>query len=432
MTCPANASLRYNKDVKRCAILSTLGISRFPPLAGHRNAAFRYAFNHALTTVSFCHPLPLLVLSLLFCLATHPAWALSQRSAAERIALASVLTQGLIQPVFIGHAGDHSHRLFILEQPGRIRILQNGTLHAAAFLDISDRTDFGGEMGLLGLAFHPRFAKNGRFFVNYTRKPDGATIVAEFQVSQNPDHAHPDEKTLLMVPQPYTNHNGGMLAFGPDGYLYIATGDGGAGGDPGNRGQNPNTLLGKMLRIDVDRGDPYGIPPDNPFTGQRSGREIFALGFRNPWRFSFDRHTGQLWAADVGQNRWEEINVVEAGNNYGWRVMEGAHCFQPSRCCVTAGLTLPVAEYPNQSPHCAVTGGYVYRGIRVGFLRGTYVFGDYCSGRIMGLIDGHPHVLLSSGLRISSFGEDEAGELYVVDHGGGIYKITSVSTLGRP
>ena len=394
MVSPIKVSMSYSKDAKRCAIFSALGVC----------------------------------LALLFLLSAHPAWALAQRPPSQGIALAPVLTQGLIQPVFIGHADDDSHRLFIVEQPGRIRILRDGTLQAATFLDIAERVDFGGEMGLLGLAFHPRFAKNGRFFVNYTRNPDGATIVAEYQVSQNPDRALHAEKTLMVIPQPYSNHNGGMLAFGPDGYLYIGTGDGGAGGDPGNRGQSPDTLLGKMLRIDVDRGEPYGIPPDNPFAGQPNGREIFALGFRNPWRFSFDRQTGRLWAADVGQNRWEEIDVVEAGHNYGWRVMEGAHCFQPSRGCVTAGLTLPVAEYRNESPHCAVTGGYVYRGTRLDFLRGTYVFGDYCSGRIMGLIDGHLRDLLASGLRISSFGEDEAGELYVVDHGGGIYKITPATT----
>jgi len=389
MVCPTNVAILYNKVIKRCAILSALGV-------------------------------------FYFLLSAHAAWALAERPPSQDIALAPVLTRGLVQPVFIGHAGDHSDRLFIVEQPGRIRILRNGVLHPSAFLDIADRVDFGGEMGLLGLAFHPRFAENGRFFVNYTRKPDGATVVAEFQVSQNPDRALPKEKILLMIPQPYSNHNGGMVAFGPDGYLYIATGDGGAGGDPGNRGQSPDTLLGKMLRIDVDRGDPYGIPPDNPFAKQQS--EIFALGFRNPWRFSFDRQTGQLWAADVGQNRWEEIDVVEAGNNYGWRIMEGNHCFLPPRGCSTTGLTLPVAEYRNQSPSCAVTGGYVYRGNRVAFLRGTYVFGDYCSGRIMGLIDGQPLVLLASGLRIASFGEDEAGELYVVDHGGGIYRITPAST----
>ncbi len=359
-----------------------------------------------------------------------PAWALSQspQPSSQRITLSPVLTQGLTHPVFIGHAGDGSHRLFILEQPGRIRILENGTLQPSAFLDVSGQIESGGERGLLGLAFHPLFSKNKRFFVNYTRKPDGATIVAEFQVSQRPDRALQNEKILAIIPQPYANHNGGMLAFGPDGYLYIATGDGGAGGDPGNRGQNPKTLMGKMLRIDIDRGDPYGIPPDNPFARQPVGREIFALGFRNPWRFSFDRRTGQLWVADVGQNRWEEINVVEAGNNYGWRRMEGSHCFRPSRGCTTDGLTLPVAEYRNQSPSCAITGGYVYRGKSIVSLQGTYVFGDYCSGHIMGLLKGQPHVLLDSGLRISSFGEDEEGELYVVDHDGGIYRITPAST----
>ena len=410
MLFPATLRMTYNRDAERCAIL------------GARDSTARSFSSFRMTTLA-----PLL--SVFFLLQAHPALALSQtpQPAAERIALAPVLTQGLVQPVFVGHAGDRSRRLFILEQPGRIRILQNGTLHPSPWLDIANRVDFGGEKGLLGLAFHPRFAKNGRFFVNYTRKPDGATVVAEFQVAQNSDQALPQEKTLLTIQQPYANHNGGMLAFGPDGYLYIATGDGGAGGDPENRGQNPNTLLGKLLRIDVDQGNPYGIPPDNPFAGRRSGREIFALGFRNPWRFSFDRQTGRLWAADVGQNRWEEIDVVQAGHNYGWRVMEGAHCFQPARGCATAGLTLPVAEYPNQAPHCAVTGGYVYRGKSVGFLRGTYVFGDYCSGRIMGLIDRQPLVLLASGLRISSFGEDEAGELYVVDHGGGIYRITPAS-----
>ena len=390
---PCSLRLRYNKDSKRRAILNLLG---------------------------GC-------ITVFLLLSAHPAGALSQRPAAQqpstpRIALTPILTQGLTQPVFIGHAGDA--RLFILEQPGRIRILRDGTLEPSAFLDVSDRVDFGGEMGLLGLAFHPRFSQNGRFFVNYTRKPDGATIIAEFRVSEDPNRALQDSTPLLAIPQPYGNHNGGMLAFGPDGYLYIATGDGGAGGDPGNRGQNPETLLGKLLRINVDGGDPYGLPPDNPFVGQRSGGEIFALGFRNPWRFSFDRETGHLWVADVGQNHWEEINVVEAGRNYGWRIMEGSHCFDPPRGCDTTGLTLPVAEYRNQSPSCAITGGYVYRGRRVAFLRGTYVFGDYCSGRIMGLIDGQPHVLLASGLRISSFGEDREGELYVVDHGGGIYRIT--------
>jgi len=353
------------------------------------------------------------------------ALAPSSPSSTARVQLVPLLTHGLEQPVFIGHAGDHSHRLFILEQPGRIRILQQGTLQPAPFLDIASRVKSGGERGLLGLAFHPQFRNNGRLFVNYTRQQDGATTVAEFRISHDPNRALPNsEKILLVIPQPYANHNGGMLAFGPDACLYIATGDGGAGGDPDNRGQDPHTLLGKLLRIDVDRGDRYGIPPDNPFAGQQTGQAIFALGFRNPWRFSFDRQTGALWVADVGQHEWEEINMVEAGHNYGWRIMEGAHCFLPAQGCSRAGLTLPVAEYRNQSPHCAITGGYVYRGNTMPFLHGTYVFGDYCSGQIMGLHEGRLHVLATSSLRISSFGEDENGALYVVDHGGGIYKIT--------
>ncbi len=363
----------------------------------------------------------------LLCAQTVPAPAPAPPSSAARLRLIPILTHGLEQPVFIGHAGDHSRRLFILEQPGRIRILREGTLQPAPFLDLSRRVRGGGERGLLGLAFHPRFRNNGRVFVNYTRQPDGATIVSEFRVSNNPDRALDTETILIVIPQPYANHNGGMLAFGPDAYLYIATGDGGAGGDPGNRGQDPRTMLGKILRIDVDRGDPYGIPPGNPFAGEQTGQATFALGFRNPWRFSFDRQTGALWAADVGQDRWEEINVVEVGHNYGWRIMEGAHCFRPSQDCSRTGLTLPVAAYRNHAPHCAVTGGYVYRGDAVTFLRGAYVFGDYCSGRIMGLRNGRPRVLTTSSLRIASFGEDEDGELYVVDHGGGIYKIARTS-----
>lgn len=355
-----------------------------------------------------------------FALAQSPE---SPEPASYALTLSPILTHGLRQPVFLGHAGDH--RLFILEQAGRIRIVQNKTLLPTPFLDVSGRVALGGEMGLLGLAFHPDFQNNGRFFINYSREPDGATVLAEFQVSPQSNQALAHEKILLVIPQPYGNHNGGMLAFGPDGYLYVATGDGGSGGDPGNRGQSMQTLLGKILRLDVDVPAPYGIPPDNPFARRHTGREIFALGFRNPWRFSFDRETGTLWAADVGQDNWEEINVVTAGKNYGWRIMEGSHCFLPARGCSQAGLTLPVAEYRNQSSHCAVTGGYVYRGQAIPSLTGTYVFGDYCSGQIMGLIDGRPHVLIASGLRPASFGEDQEGELYVVDHGGGIYKITS-------
>ncbi len=407
-----NLSARYSKEEKPDAIRRAMR-TILPASAprGHRPLS-----RLGLYAIGFLLVCPL-----------YASAAPSPPSSTTRLHLAPILTQGLEQPVFIGHAGDHGSRLFILEQPGRIRILRQGALQPDPFLDISRHVKFGGERGLLGVAFHPRFRSNGRVFVNYTRQPDGATIVSEFQISRNPNRALNSEKILLVIPQPYANHNGGMLAFGPDAYLYIATGDGGAGGDPENRGQDPHALLGKILRIDVDRGEPYGIPPDNPFAGEDTGQPIFALGFRNPWRFSFDRQTGALWAADVGQHRWEEINIVERANNYGWRIMEGSHCFLPSQDCSEAGLTLPVAEYRNQSPRCAITGGYVYRGSELPFLRGTYVFGDYCSGEIMGLHKGRLHVLTASALRISSFGEDEDGELYVVDHGGGIYKITRAS-----
>ncbi len=335
------------------------------------------------------------------------------------------------------HTNDGSGRLFVVEQPGRIRVIKNGTLRAQPFLNITDRVDFGGERGLLGLAFHPAYRQNGRYVVNYSRASDGSTVVAEYRVSDDPDVSRRGEKILLLVAQPYGNHNGGMVAFGADGLLYIGMGDGGAGGDPGNRGQDGKDLLGKMLRIDVDRGGPYAIPPDNPFAAGGGRPEIFAGGFRNPWRFSFDRETGLLWAADVGQNAWEEVDIVQRGGNYGWRVMEGAHCFSPRRGCKKEGLVRPVAEYANRGPRCSVTGGYVYRGSRIPALRGTYLFGDYCSGEVFGLRDldslakgglTDPDVLLRTGLNISSFGEDEAGELYVVGHGGTIHRIIPTPT----
>ncbi len=338
------------------------------------------------------------------------------------------MTRDLEQPVFVTQPKEQAHRLFIVEQAGRIRILEKGKLLAIPFLDITGRVNFGGERGLLGLAFHPRFSKNGRLFVNYSRAADGATVISEFHASVMSNRARPTESILLVIPQPYGNHNGGMIAFGPDGLLYIGMGDGGAAGDPGNRAQNEKELLGKMLRIDVDRKVPYAIPKDNPFAAQQHGREIFALGFRNPWRFSFDKDTGDLWAADVGQNRWEEIDLVEKGKNYGWRIMEGSHCFKPKKGCRQRGLTLPIAEYFHEAGRCSITGGYVYRGQEVPRLNGIYIFGDYCSGEMMGLANDRITVLLSTGLRIASFGEDAAGELYVVDHGGGIYRIAEATT----
>jgi len=339
------------------------------------------------------------------------------------IELAPIVTTGLRNPLYLTHAGDGSGRLFVVEQPGRIRIIQDGTLLETPFLDISTRVRAGGEQGLLGLAFHPSYRKNGRYVVNYNRWSDGATVLAEYLVSENRNLSGTEEKLLLVVPQPFSNHNGGMLEFGPDGFLYIARGDGGSVGDPGNRSQNRQELLGKILRIDVDRGDPYAIPPDNPFASGGGRPEIFAYGLRNPWRFSFDRKTGELWAADVGQDDWEEIDHVRRGGNYGWRIMEGNHCFHPRTGCTTDGLVSPVAEYANRPPRCSITGGYVYRGSAIPDLQGIYVFGDYCSGEISGLVDGTVRPLFSTGLKISSFGQDQSGELYVVGLEGTVHRI---------
>lgn len=356
-----------------------------------------------------------------------PASAVQQGPAIE---LAPIVTTGLRDPLYLTHAGDGSGRLFVVEQPGRIRIIQNGRLLETPFLDIASRVRAGEEQGLLGLAFHPAYRQNGRYVVNYNRATDGATVLVEYRVSEHPNQSRTVEKVLMVVPQPFANHNGGMVEFAPDGLLYIARGDGGSRGDPGNRGQNRQELLGKILRIDVDRGDPYAIPPDNPFASGGGRPEIFAYGLRNPWRFSFDRKTGELWAADVGQNDWEEIDLVQRGGNYGWRIMEGNHCFHPRTGCMTDGLVPPVAEYANRSPRCSITGGYVYRGAAIPDLQGIYVFGDYCSGEIFGLIEGAVRPLLSIGLKISSFGQDQAGELYVVGHRGTVHRIIGGPALG--
>ena len=347
------------------------------------------------------------------------------------VALVPLVTKGLEKPLFLTHAGDGSGRLYVLEQPGRIRIVEQGALSPVPFLDLVDRVLMDdAERGLLGLAFHPDYRRNGRFFVNYTRRPDGATVVAEYRRGGSPDAAARQERVVLVVMQPESNHNGGMVAFGPDGYLYIGIGDGGAWGDPGNRAQNPDELLGKILRIDVDHGDPYASPADNPFVKGGGRPEIYAMGMRNPWRFSFDRESGGLWVADVGQKKWEEVNLVTRGGNYGWRLMEGGHCYNPAVACPTEGLVLPVMEYGHEAGRCSIIGGYVYRGRALPALRDAYVSGDFCSGEVFvfrpsaegGGVAG-PAVLLKTGFRISSFGQDEAGELYVLDHGGGIHRL---------
>jgi glucose/arabinose dehydrogenase len=372
----------------------------------------------------------ILIVSLTTGLAVAPAETRHSSLRDEPVLLIPVVTKDLESPVFLAHAGDRSGRLFVIEQPGRIRVLERSVLLSTPFLDITERVLSGGERGLLGLAFHPDFRRNGRFYVNYTRRPDGATVLAEYRRAMSPNQALREERILMVVSQPYSNHNGGMVAFGPDGNLYIGLGDGGAGGDPGNRGQNPDELLGKILRIDVDRGDPYGIPPDNPYVREGGRPEIYALGLRNPWRFSFDSKTGELWVADVGQDKWEEIDLVTRGGNYGWRLMEGTHCFSPAVSCQTSGLQLPLQEYSHEKGRCSIIGGYVYRGRAVAELIGQYLYGDYCSGEIFSLPRTHerepgrePRVILKTSLRISSFGEDDSGEIYVVDHSGGLCRI---------
>lgn len=350
------------------------------------------------------------------------------------------VANGLSSPLLVTHAGDGSGRLFVVEQRGRVRILKGGDLLATPFIDLSRSVSDGGEQGLLGLAFHPGYASNGKLYLSYTDL-NGTSVIREYRVSSNADRVNGSSgRTLLRVKQPYANHNGGHMAFGPDGLLYIGLGDGGSGGDPGNRAQSRNTLLGKILRIDVDRRTgslQYGIPSTNPYVGRSGLDQIWALGLRNPWRFSFDRATGDLWIGDVGQGRWEEVDRAAAtrgrnagrGLNFGWRVMEGAHCFRPATGCSRTGKTLPLTEYSHGGGRCSITGGHVYRGEAYPDLVGAYVFADYCSGEIWYVDRGAargvaPRRALDTGSRITSFGEDEAGELYLTDAEGTVYRVT--------
>ena len=340
------------------------------------------------------------------------------------------------RPVDLQTPLDGSNRLFVVEQRGVIKVFENTDTVSLAqdFLDIENRVrDSGNEEGLLGLAFHPDFQSNGYFFVNYTASSPRRTVVSRFQTQgNNPDFADPQrEKIILEIEQPYPNHNGGQIAFGPDGYLYIATGDGGSAGDPIRNGQNTTTLLGNILRIDVDAADdtiPYTIPADNPFIDQEAFRpEIYAFGLRNPWRFSFDAVTGDLWTGDVGQNEYEEINIVEKGGNYGWNLREAAHCFPSSASCSTTGLIDPVIEY-GRNKGGSVTGGYVYHGRNVPEYSGKYIYADYASGRIWALTwDGQAVVenveIANTNLNISSFGVDATNELYICAFDGFIYTL---------
>jgi hypothetical protein len=337
---------------------------------------------------------------------------------------------GLRSPVDIRTAGDGSGRLFIVEKQGTIRVAQNNQVDERPFLDIRPIVGAGGsEQGLLGLAFHPRYWENGFFFVNYTDR-NGDTVVARYQVSADPNLADPGTGTVILYQdQPYPNHNGGNLAFGPDGYLWIGLGDGGSGGDPQRNGQSGSTWLGKMLRIDVDNGFPYAVPPDNPFLGNPDILpEIWGFGLRNPWRYTFDRATGDLWIGDVGQNAWEEVNFVPAGSG-GLNFMEASHCFRSSSCDPSPFVG-PVAEYRTGPDGCAVVSGFVYRGAAYPAMYGTYLYADECSGRVWSLVrdeagNWHNAELSDTPVNISSFGEDEAGELYATGYGdGNIYRVT--------
>ena len=343
-----------------------------------------------------------------------------------------VVASGLSNPLHLtAPAGDP--RLFIVEQPGRIRIVQNGQLVATPVLDVVAKVASGGERGLLSMAFDPSYAANGFFYVNYTDR-NGDTVVERYRVSADANRADAaSAKRILFVPQPYANHNGGHILFGPDGMLYVAMGDGGSGGDPQGNGQNKNSLLGKLLRIDVRTGDPYGIPSDNPFVGQPSARgEIWAYGLRNPWRIAFDRTDRTLYVADVGQDAVEEINVAaatQAGVNYGWNVMEGDRCYRASTCA-QAGLTLPAVSYANASDACSVTGGIVYRGTKIPDIAGHYFYSDYCAGFVRSFrwSNGQATAAREWDLDASgvlSFGEDAAGEMYLLSSNGTVYRFTS-------
>jgi len=387
-------------------------------------------------------------------LAGHRSRRLVAVAAAGLLALAVVLpataavpsvtlvpvASGFTKPVLVTNAGDGSGRMFVVEKAGIIRVLASGSTLPTPFLDISDKVGTDGERGLLGLAFHPNYETNRKFYVYYTRVSTGRLVIEEYKASPtDPNVAdRSTARTILTIAHPASNHNGGQLVFGRGGYLYIATGDGGGSGDPNNNAQRKDSLLGKLLRIDINHTSStraYVRPASNPYVGKPGLNEIWSRGLRNPWRFSFDRANGDLWIGDVGQNKWEEVdrstksNGAGKGKNFGWRVMEGFHCYRPSTGCNKTGKSKPLAEY-SHAYGCSVTGGYVYRGTRSPSLYGQYVFGDFCSGRIWRLPRGAARPaaetqLLDTDLMISSFGEDEAGEVYVVDYNGSIYRLSA-------
>jgi glucose/arabinose dehydrogenase len=348
------------------------------------------------------------------------------------------VASGLDFPLFLTAPPGDNARLFVVEKTGRIRIVKNGSLLTTPFLDLSTKVSNGSEQGLLGLAFHPDYATNGRFVVNYTNT-SGDTRVAVYRVTANADVADPaSEQVILAIDQPFSNHNGGMVVFGPDRKLYVGMGDGGSGGDPQGNGQNRSVLLGKILRLEVSGTGQASVPADNPFVGQAGVRpEIWSYGVRNPWRFSFDRLTRDLYIADVGQNAHEEIDASTSatqfgrGLNYGWNRMEGAACFSPSSNCDQSGLTLPVLDYTH-SDGCSVTGGYVYRGDAVPAIKGLYFYADYCQGWVRSFklsggsaTEQHDWTELRPGGQITSFGEDARGELYVMISSGRVFRFAA-------
>ncbi|MBI5665724.1 MAG: PQQ-dependent sugar dehydrogenase [Nitrospirae bacterium] len=354
----------------------------------------------------------------------------------------AVSASGFSQPIHITHAGDGSGRTFIVEKAGRIKIIKNGAVLQTPFLDISQTVvSAGSEQGLFSIAFPPGYAAKGYFYVAYTAPsavPNGATVVARYRITADPDIADPASgQIIISVDQPFANHNGGQVAFGPDGFLYVSLGDGGSGGDPFNNGQNLSVLLGKLLRLDVEANPAaagYSTPASNPFVNTSGARgEIWAYGLRNPWRFSFDRLTGDLFIGDVGQATIEEIDfqtsASKGGENYGWNIMEGSACFQSASCNRT-GLVLPVAEYDHAAGDCSVTGGMVYRGAEFNAMKGIYFFGDFCTGKIRAIKKNgttfESSMLLDTNISITTFGEDEAGELYVADFiAGDVYRISA-------
>lgn len=342
------------------------------------------------------------------------------------------------RPVELLQAGEGSNRLFVVEQAGRIRVFDKNpdAQSANVYLDIVNKVSSEGEMGLLGLAFHPRFQQNGHFYVYYTKRNPLESVLARYQVSSsNQAVVDPTTETIILrFAQPYDNHNGGKIAFGPDGYLYISTGDGGAWGDQHAYAQNRASWLGKLLRIDIDRAEKgtYGIPADNPWAGNQDSlrEEIFAYGLRNPWRFSFDRQTGLIWAGDVGQKEFEEVNIISKGGNYGWRLKEGHRCYNPRNDCDPGNLMAPIHTYP-RSEGFSITGGVVYRGSRHPSLRGKYLYADFVSGKVWALSAENARetaneLLVTEAGAISAFGEDAAGEVYLLDHQG------TIKQLGTP